>query len=166
MGKFLFSKIDFLKNCYSKYAGQSCVHCRYENRNVSIWNSIYILSVEIVTSRNVSTPHFSTMSFSDDEENSKFEPMEIVDLDKSKYLSKNRKIIIMVGLIIGIVILLVIAIPLATIFVNSKFIETKWNETFIQLNDEFRQEFTQLNAKIGKLENHENRIRGMIVHIL
>ena len=106
------------------------------------------------------------MSFSDDEENSKFEPMEIVDLDKSKYLSKNRKIIIMVGLIIGIVILLVIAIPLATIFVNSKFIETKWNETFIQLNDEFRQEFTQLNAKIGKLENHENRIRGMIVHIL
>ena len=59
------------------------------------------------------------------------EEMEITEFDMSKYRSKNRKIIIM----IGIIFLLIIAIPMSTIFINSKIIESKLDEKYFDLDE-------------------------------
>ena len=61
-----------------------------------------------------------------------FEEMEISEFDMSKCKSKNKRLLI----IKGISILLIIAIIMSTIFINSKFIEAKLDDKIIQLEKE------------------------------
>ena len=56
------------------------------------------------------------------------EDMEMAEFDMSKYRYKNRKLII----IICLIILFIICLPMATIFINSKFMEAKWEENLDQ----------------------------------
>ena len=119
------------------------------------------------------------MSFSNNEQIQKFERMEIADLDPLEYRSKNIKFITIVLTIIVIVVAFIIAIPLVTFFINSKFIETKWNKTFIQLNEKYiwidvklekwNKSFIQLiekNTRLEvKLENLENNLQKLEIEV-
>ena len=109
------------------------------------------------------------MPFTNTEESSRMEEMEIADLDRaaSRYLKKHRKNITLSGFFIGVLILCIISIPLATILINSKIIQTKWNEKFnrFEYKLDFLFNFTsdvdadnnQLNQKIDKFqENFDN----------
>ena len=92
------------------------------------------------------------MSPPNNDQSLSFEQMEISEFDKkSKFISINRKLI----LIIGIVLLFIIGIPLVTIFIKSNSMEAKWNETF----EEFKEKFTRFY--LDEFNLVDNRTRGI-----
>ena len=105
-----------------------------------------IFSLEIDTSTKTfkMTPPNNDQSLS-------FEQMEISEFDKKKFITNNRKLI----LIIGIVLSIIIGIPLVAICINSKFMEAKWNEIF----EEFKQSNIQHS---NNLDLVDNRTRGKV----
>ena len=90
-----------------------------------------------------------------------FEEMEIAEF--SKHRSKNRNFIIM----IGIIILFIISIPMAATFINSKFIEAKWEEKLFQIEQSVEKTIhieEMVLKNLERLEMVDNRTKDFFAY--